>query len=476
MSKVITRLKSVKIHRIKNVEYGEIFFNSSFDNLKKADILGIYGQNGSGKTAFVNAMQIVKRLFTSTPLSDDVYDLISTNAQDAQIELEFYHFNGDEIIYHIFYDVTLRKPEERTVKVVKENLKFKKLKDGKWTNKVSLFQFDYDEKEFLKPRKNVDKILKNNSDKLDLEVIKRLIYKRGESFIFNFDFLDVLLGLNKLMGDNLEAKSENELNDLSEDEFIVFNLFGYALTDLIIVDNKYFGMVNSDSEFFFDIKNKFIREKLKINPLNINIVGTTLIPKSEYDRFSLMIKQMNIVLEKIIPNLNIGLKKVGEQLMPDAKTGVLVELVSEKNGHIIPIRYESDGIKKIISILSMLISVYNNPECCLIVDELDASIFEYLLGEIIEVIKEFGKGQLIFTSHNLRPLEVLDSKSIVFTTVNPENRYMKFKGVKTCNNLRDLYYRSINLGGQSEDVYEPTADFEISRAFKQAGRNQDGKN
>ena len=73
-----------------------------------------------------------------------------------------------------------------------------------------------------------------------------------------------------------------------------------------------------------------------------------------------------------------------------------------------------------------------------LVDELDSGIFEYLLGEILEILEQRGKGQLIFTSHNLRLLEVLDKNNLVFTTTNENNRYIKLKNVKTNNNLRDI--------------------------------------
>ncbi len=62
------------------------------------------------------------------------------------------------------------------------------------------------------------------------------------------------------------------------------------------------------------------------------------------------------------------------------------------------------------------------------IDELDSGIYEYLLGECLEVMQDKAKGQLIFTSHNLRPLEILENDSLLYTTVNPENCYIKSKG------------------------------------------------
>lgn len=58
-------------------------------------------------------------------------------------------------------------------------------------------------------------------------------------------------------------------------------------------------------------------------------------------------------------------------------------------------KYESEGIKRIVSLLNYLIAFYNSPEICLVVDELDAGIFEYLLGEILGVLNQEAKGQLI---------------------------------------------------------------------------------
>lgn len=45
-------------------------------------------------------------------------------------------------------------------------------------------------------------------------------------------------------------------------------------------------------------------------------------------------------------------------------------------------------------------------------------------------IDKTGKGQLLFTSHNMRPLEVLDNTNIYFTTTNPENNLYSVYGNK----------------------------------------------
>lgn len=147
-----------------------------------------------------------------------------------------------------------------------------------------------------------------------------------------------------------------------------------------------------------------------------------------------------------------------------------VELVSIRNNKAIPLKYESEGIKKILSILHVFIGAFNDSSMTVVIDEFDAGVFEYLLGELLELFAESGKGQLIFTSHNLRPLEVLNKDFIVFTTTNPKNRYVRLKNVKSNNNLRDFYYHTILLGGQDEYLYNETNQYELSYAIRKVGK------
>ena len=195
----------------------------------------------------------------------------------------------------------------------------------------------------------------------------------------------------------------------------------------------------------------------------------TAIPQEAYSIVKKLVANMNVVLCQIVPGLTIDVRDLGVQLMKNGKVAAKIQLVSNKNSKGIPLQYESEGIKKIISILQLLIVAYNKPSITVAIDELDSGVFEYLLGEILRVISENGKGQLIFTSHNLRPLETLDRGFVAFTTTNPNNRYIRLSNVKTNHNLRDFYYRDIMLGEQDEPVYEATNNYEIAFAFREAG-------
>ena len=84
-------------------------------------------------------------------------------------------------------------------------------------------------------------------------------------------------------------------------------------------------------------------------------------------------------------------------------------------------------------------------------------------------------GSLVYTSGQiaLDPAtgEMVGSDSIVFSTANPDNRYIRLK-VKP-GNLRDEYLRSLLLGGTEEDIYEKTDPYEIGKALRNAWK-QDG--
>jgi hypothetical protein len=86
-----------------------------------------------------------------------------------------------------------------------------------------------------------------------------------------------------------------------------------------------------------------------------------------------------------------------------------------------------------------------------------------------------AKGQLIFTSHNLRVLEKLDKKNIICSTVNPNNRFLSLTGIEKTNNRRDFYIRTIVLGGQKERIYDDTDLQDIGLAFRRAGKSGKGE-
>ena len=182
------------------------------------------------------------------------------------------------------------------------------------------------------------------------------------------------------------------------------------------------------------------------------------------------IRYMNEIIPVIIPDLTLKMT-VGDSTIDSQENQYYnVNFLAQRNGKTFSLIHESEGIRKIISMIGFLIEVFNKPGLIAFIDEIDSGIFEYLLGELMEIFSNDASGQLVFTSHNLRILEMLPTRKIRFSTTNRENRYITLKGVKMTNNLRDLYLRSIQIGGADEELYKGQSQSKMRRALRKAGK------
>lgn len=463
MEKRTVRIKSITIENFKNVTQGTLDFENRRKEYK-ASVLGLYGQNGSGKTALIDAIQLLKFALCGKPIPQKYADYINVDAECATLKYELIIHYAEEVC-NVWYQFCMRKAADEAVAGVNEAT------TTDTTTKVELFDevlsFSYESKEekmrkaplidtrteeLFSPKAKMVELVGNNKEKyMDLLVTKRLTQATSRSFIFSRELMN-----------HYRKNCENELYMK-----LIEGLYTYGYRELFIIDTESIGLISLNTlPLVFKYRNENAEA---VGGLLLSLNGPALIPEDMYDIVENVIGNMNIVLEQLVPGLSIGVVDLGGTMTKDGKIAKQIQLISLKNDKAIPFCYESEGIKKIVSILQLLIVVYNHPSVTVAVDELDGGVFEYLLGELLNIISEKGKGQLIFTSHNLRPLETIDKGFIAFTTTNPKIRYIRMTNVKETNNLRDFYYRDIVLGEQSEQVYNPTNKYEIALAFREAG-------
>lgn len=460
MNNMIIRIQRAEINNFQNVEHGSFKFPCNLKNNifeQESDILGIYGQNGSGKTTFIHALSVLDTLLSGRKLSKETVNYITRDKEYSYFSFEFSmtDFNSH---YKVIYDFTLSKKEIDEwdedndiipIMVSQEKIRYSSLINGKWSVLKTLIDSNIEDEKIFKPEARLSELTDKNPEMMDeLRIAKKLAIKRSTSFIFSS-----------------ETQKQIQQND-NIFKVILHSLFNFARTNLYIIGNRDSGLITLNAALPFSFK---MENEKSIGSILIRLDSSSYISENTYKIVSGIIEIMNTVLCEIVPGLQVELLNLGKQLMQDGIERINVEMVSVRSNKKIPLRYESEGIKKIISILHMLIAMYNNPSMTLAIDELDSGIFEYLLGEILKIVKESGKGQLIFTSHNLRPLETINKNSILFTTTNPANRYIRLKDVKSNNNLRDFYFHDLILGGQNECIYEPTNSFAIGRALRMAG-------
>jgi len=460
MNKSIVRLSSLTLKHIKNVKNGTIimpFANDKGLKMSGAEVLGIYGQNGSGKTAVIDILYYLQHIMIGESLEQSISDYIDVVEENAEIIAE-YKICVDDIIFEVGYQIYLKRNDTDIV-IDREQLNCAINQDGVRKNKIVFMDYQRDDADSVfKPVIRLKELMGNDKSILmDLLVARKMAEKSNCSYIFGENSREIFMN-------RADAK-------FSYYSTIISELFFYALKDLFVIRNTHSGMITANlvlpMTFRVGTTVKGIKGDFAI-PLREPVV----LDKLKTELLHYIVEQINKVLYTIIPGMSVDIKDYGKMTLDTGEEGWRMELLSVRDGmKPIPIRMESEGIIKIISILNALILAFGNPSICLAIDELDAGIFEYLLGELLDVFSKSAKGQLIFTSHNLRALEMLPKESIVFSTVNPNNRYIRMKNVKETNNMRSMYIRSITLGGQDEKIYDETDSLKIAKAFRKAGRS-----
>ncbi|WP_342533488.1 AAA family ATPase [Lysinibacillus sp. FSL K6-0057] len=443
----IIKIKKINIQNLRNVRQGELVLAVNFETFLQANVVGLYGQNGSGKTTIVDAFSLLKTLLSGwlaeVKLPSQEKRLLLAGEQTASMDVEFLVENQFGTFFVNYY-VELQEDQHRLYTTL-ERLTYRENTKGKRSKTlVAVTENDVQ----IRQSKLNDL---SEQARIQLLVIQQLARKQYMSFLFHKDVKPLLQ----------ERLSEQEMQLLQ-------NIAVDFSRDLHVVSNQNIAPLFEERIMPFSIH---LEKTRGLIPYDLN--GPALLPEDAFYALCEVIEQSNQVLSAIIPGLTIKINIITKQTMDNGEQGIRFEFLSQRGERELPLRTESEGILKIISILSVLIAVYNNPNACVVIDELDSGVFEYLLGELLTVIDEDGKGQLIFTSHNLRVLEVLAIKNLWFTTTNEYHRYMQLKGIKEVNNARDVYLRAIQLGGQDEEIYKETKTFKIKRAFRKAGVQHD---
>ena len=274
-----------------------------------------------------------------------------------------------------------------------------------------------------------------------MAVNQRTATKESKSFIFSRDTLELFY----------------KHSNYSEYFQVLLELSQYAHFYLYAVDTRSSGIGSVMA----------VPVNTRMGILLLKLMGSTKMGQRIFEDLEYFVKGINTVLPALVADMELVLEH--KEFVSDNKTGQEVTLFSKRKDTLIPFRDESAGIIKLVSILSLIIAAFNDRSVTVAIDELDAGIYEYLLGEILTGLETYGKGQFVFTSHNLRPLEVLKKESLIFTTSNPDNRYIRLKGVGRTNNLRNLYLREILGNTQDEQIYDAAKRQRMIAAFMKAG-------
>lgn len=492
-------IRSIELTNVKNVGHGRIKFRDSPFGTR---VTGIYGQNGSGKTTVVDAFECVRALMCGEPLGQRSADLIGPSSPLATIEVELEVTRGSATSlglsdavgasvaegqpFFMGYSFSFDAPEGQA-RLVGETVAVR----SQGVPKRVLYGCGYDQQgrgRGMLPasRWRALRALAGQEAGLELMVAQRSGERRASSKVF----CDAMMGFALAARERYEARqAAGKLSRSAGEAYAgtlvpLMDCVTLAATfakDKLVVCNTQRNAVLAFNVFTLSAPDSMQGPWASGSPssspilrdVTLSVDKTTVVSAEVFQAVQATVATINRVLCQLVPGLSIEVRQLHDETLDCGAAGKRIEVLSHRGEVVVPFRTESEGIKKIVSMLGWLIDVYNDDSSCLVVDEIDSGVFEFLLGELLEVVSQRGRGQLIFTAHNLRALECLPSGCLVFTTVNPQNRYIRFRGSGASNNLRNQYLRAINLGGQKEPVYQPTSSADIDAAFFGAGCSAD---
>lgn len=449
------RLMSIEFSNIKNVKYGKVDFaiEKNVDKNGMSNVFGIYGPNGSGKTSLITSLSFLRSIICGqSPNNFGMVKYINNNETTASMSCQFLVVDG--VYDYLFkYDVTFNrtnvlnpidnKVTER-VTLNNEALTCLGSKNDKSQKKFAEISFNKNPIQIL-PSVHYLGFFNNNNGSI-------------ENF-FNSKFESVSFLFSNYFLNNLKGNEEFHMYYESLKEFKKF-----MAVNLFIIDQAH----NNDVFLNVNYRCKHGNQIVQMNSSFVNYRAS--IPEDDFESYEKSINAANILLSALIPDLQIKInyETIVDNLIGPNLKGKSFELVSIRNGKKLPLTLESNGIKSLFAIASLLVTAYNDESITVAIDEFDSGIFEYLLGDILEIYKESGKGLFIFTSHNLRPLEILGKNNIYFTTDDLDNKFVKFPYLQPGSNFRNQYIRALFLGTDDNKFNFNIKKGDIRKAFLKA--------
>lgn len=406
-------LLKMSVAGIKNIDKEiEINFykstiSKSFD-MSNSHVKAIYGSNGAGKTGLVYAVEIYKNLMldpkylTVCNANGSLDSLINQKTKQFKINMLFICFldaNSRGIV--MSHQLTIEKANGE-FKIVEE-----KLSELSGTNLNNLQKYitvyhikDGEIINLIKKCKQVEELKLATMNLLSTQsLLCAIIASSMRKEKFKID--TYLIAALKILV-NFVTSITVVLQ--GTDKFIDYNyMFEQVRIFIAQRESNNNGTLPSNS---------FQGKKL-------SYLDSERVQKSEFEKY-----------EKYIYNLSLFIKVFNENLDK-------IEIIKDENGDYyecenimvykdkrISEQYESTGIKKLINLYDALCDLDEGK--IVFIDEFDANIHDVLLEKLVQYAMQYAKGQLIFTTHNLGPMDVLQSAKNSIDFLSSDSRIVSW--------------------------------------------------
>ena len=405
---------SFKVNGVKNIEK-EIEINFYNKTLKRfspcgSNIKGIFGPNGIGKTSIIKGMDILRKISLNDNYLTNDFNLIildkiiNKKIEKANLEIEFLIIDSNKKKSRYVHSITIAITSPKEIKILSENIKKKDPNTDQIVGEILI----------------ENGIIKNDSlhkDDLKSEIVditKNLLEKRS---IVNIVKPSVLKSIDlekiRYFYRKLHIKIDREDSHL-----------GYALMDNPLKDDIPF----NDSVGNYDM----------------------IISKNNLPIFEDYLRRMTEFLKIFKPNLrNIEYEK------KEGKEEYYINILFVYDDYKVNYEFESMGIKNLFSLFTYFRALSEDE--VVVIDEIDTSIHDIYLNKLIEFFAVDGKGQLVFTAHNITLLQTLKKykHSIDFINENMEVvSWIKNGNSSPFKSYKDGYIKGLPFNIKEYDFLE----------------------
>ena len=408
------------------------FYKKTIDNdmdTTKYNVKGIYGANGSGKSAIITSIEILKNLVTNPDylnnpiVQNHLNEIINKKLGKLYMNIE-YAIKLEEIVNIYSYEIELAKDNTGKYVISYECLTSKP-KSKNSNNKHIHYEVKNGKLEKIEQ-------IKNSISKSLEEKTINLLSTNTMSVLFMMKVYDGSIVVDSLVYSLLMlfvfGTKIHVYMDQSDEhrEYLMNNFSGNNENQEYIKENIDKHIVNMESDNLYIIN-----------------ISDNNVPKKLYPLFEKKISNMYEFLHIFKPEL-----KDIEIDRRDNKQFYICDLIMVYDSYKINAEFESTGIKKLIKLFAYIKEMANGG--IVFIDEMDSNLHDVYLCALLEYLMEYGEGQLCFTTHNVGPMDILkkNKKSIDFLSSD----HLIYQWVKNGNYSPSNLYKSGMIEGSPFNI------------------------
>lgn len=391
-------LKSIEVSGIKSLEEPVVidFYNKTIQthilDLKDSNIKAIYGPNGSGKSAIIQAMGIYKSLnYYDNYLYDNknisyLSSLINNKNSTMKMKVEFLSYDPKtfQILKHFKHTVALKR-NYLGIEIAEEKIEQFKVKHQENTSNEVIYHYKTNH-------------LQTNISKYLLDKITNRVNKNTLINIY----------INLMMYD------EEALLKLERDSFKFFDFYRLIpQLNIMTVEED----IQEHYTNFLLIKEK---SNQLVNPINRHSKYTDSVYLNYISIYKNSVEKLTSFIKLFKPdltNIELEIKQDNDILFIDK---IFVYENSKVN-----LSLESTGIKKLVKLFTLFDMMIQN-NAIIFIDELDSHINDVYLIKLLDYFSKYPKGQLIFTTHNVGPMEILKNRKNSIDFISSDGKITKY--------------------------------------------------